>query len=100
VHECLALGKAVPLVVPFSNGADHCTIGQQLESRGLGKLLKPSELLRPGRLTEAVDGLLGCEDYCRRVAGVAEAWEQAGYGPKMAAELLIEFAVGRDACKQ
>lgn len=99
VHECLALGKAVPLVVPFSNGADHCTIGQQLESRGLGMLLKPAELLLPGRLTKAVEGLLGDEELRRRVAGVAKAWEQAGYGPKMAAELLIEFALGREASK-
>ena len=92
VHECLALGQAVPLVVPFSNGADHVTIGQQLVNRGLGVMLKPSEVVRPGRLLIAVQGLLNDADYGRSVAQVAQQWQKAGYGPKMAAEKLVEFA--------
>lgn len=92
VHEALALGQAVPLVVPFSNGADHCTIGQQVASMGLGILLKPSELLRPGRLLGAIQVLLQKNEYRRRVADVAQRWEKLGYGPRMAAELVMEFA--------
>lgn len=92
VHEALALGQAVPLVVPFSNGADHVTIGQQLANRGLGIMLKPSELNQPGRLLAAVQGLLHNPDFSRSVGQVAQQWENAGYGPKMASELLMEFA--------
>lgn len=93
VHECLALGQACPLVVPFSNGADHVTIGQQLVNRGLGIMLKPAELLQKGRLLTAVQGLLSDQQYKQRVADVAHKWDKAGYGPKMAAEMLIDFAV-------
>jgi hypothetical protein len=92
VHEALALGQAVPLVVPFSNGADHVTVGQQLVSKGLGVMLKPSELARPGRLLGAVEGLLQDQDYSRRVAAVAQQWEKAGYGPTMAANIVLDFA--------
>lgn len=92
VHEALALGQAVPLVVPFSNGADHVTIGQQLANRGLGIMLQPSELSQPGRLLGAVQDLLHNPDFSRSVGQVAQQWEKAGYGPKMASELLVEFA--------
>jgi hypothetical protein len=92
VHECLALGQAVPLVVPFSNGADHVTIGQQLVNRGLGMMLKPAELRHKGKLLQAVQGLLADGQYRDRVADVAQKWEKAGYGPNMAAEMLSDFA--------
>lgn len=93
VHEALALGQAVPLVVPFSNGADHVTIGQQLANRGLGIMLKPWELSQPGKLLAAVQDLLHNPDFSRSVGQVAQQWEKAGYGPKMASELLMEFAM-------
>lgn len=92
VHEALALGQAVPLVVPFSNGADHATVGQQLVNKGLGVMLKPSELSKPGRLLGLVEELLQDQEYSRRVAAVAHQWEKAGYGPKMAAEIVLDFA--------
>lgn len=92
VHECLALGQAVPLVVPFSNGADHVIIGQQLVNRGLGIMLKPAELQHKGRLLGAVQGLVADRVYSARVADVAQKWEKAGYGPRMAAEMLSDFA--------
>lgn len=92
VHECLALGQAVPLVVPFSNGADHVIIGQQLVNRGLGIMLKPAELQHKGKLLGAVQGLLADRVYSARVADVVQKWEKAGYGPRMAAELLSDFA--------
>lgn len=92
VHEALALGQAVPLVVPFSNGADHVTLGFQLANRGLGAFLKPAELARPGKLLGAVHNVLDSPEYGVRVADVAQQWAKAGYGPKMAAELLSDFA--------
>lgn len=92
VHECLALGQAVPLVVPFSNGADHVTIGQQLADKDLGVMLTPPQLLQRGKLLTAVQDILTDKRYSQGVADVARKWEKAGYGPRMAAEMLIDFA--------